>query len=248
MEQFLGRFTLGFLMAQLFPGAVAVLSCSCPYVANQAAPPRTMVELFTSVGNIWFGSARNTIIFLFLSGAVGLLIHGISWSVMAWLENANPPSWLGAPHSPPGGSIRESFWHERRIVFQVVAAPLKMVLELLFALSTPKLEVLRMEENASRIKPEDKPTFDFLQDFYLYFAQFYAHTAYAFLLSIPFLFSAWAYMGEFTARRTLLLLLAYFGAGVFFIIGRVQYITLFKAEWELVERAEREVIVSPPRR
>lgn len=248
MEQFLGRFTLGFLMAQLFPGAVAVLSCTCPYVARQADPPKTMVELFTAVGSLWFGPARNTVIFLFLSGAAGLLIHGISWSVMAWLENDNPPAWLGERRSPPGSPIRESFWHQRRIILQVVAGPVKMLLELLLALGAPKLEVLRMEENASHIRPEDKPAFDFLQDFYLYFAQFYAHTAYAFLLSIPFLFSAWAYMGEFTARRTLLLLLAYLGAGVFFIIGRVQYITLFNAEWYLVERAEREGVVSPPRR
>ena len=246
MEQFLGRFTLGFLMAQLFPGAVAVLSCTCPYMAKEAVPPKTMIELFTSVGNLWFGSTRNTVIFLFLSGAAGLLIHGISWSVMAWLENEGPPPWLGGRRSPPGQPIRESFWHQWPIIFQVVAGPVKMVLELVYALGAPRLEVMRMEDNVPHIVPEDKPAFDFLQDFYLYFAQFYAHTSYAFLLSLPFLFSAWCIMGEFTSRRVLLLLLTYLGAGVFFIIGRVQYITLFNAEWYLIERAQRLGVASPP--
>ncbi|HEX8722607.1 MAG TPA: hypothetical protein VF736_18465 [Pyrinomonadaceae bacterium] len=232
MEQFLSRFTLSFLMAQLFPGAVAVLSCTCPYAAKLEPRPATMLALFTSVGDLWFGSFRNTVIFLFLSGAAGLLIHGISWSVMAWLENHDPSS------PPVAKSVRESFWHDKRIIFQVVLAPVKMVLELLGALSAPKLEVLRMEENVSGIRPEDKPAFDFLEDFYLYFAEFYAHTAYALLFGFPFVFWTWVVLG-FTPRRAALLVLFYLGAGVFFLIGRVQYITLFNAEVTLVERAQR---------
>ena len=38
MKDFLPTFTFGFLMAQLFPGAVTVLCLTCPYLALTSSP------------------------------------------------------------------------------------------------------------------------------------------------------------------------------------------------------------------
>jgi hypothetical protein len=86
MEQFLSRFTFGLLMAQVFPGGVFVLTLTAPLLAARRAP-KQMSELFSDVGNLWFSSTKSTVLFLFLAGGVGMFLHGVSWIVMAWLEN-----------------------------------------------------------------------------------------------------------------------------------------------------------------
>ncbi len=232
MEQFLARFTLSFLMAQLFPGAVAILSITCPIKARLLPASSSMSELFMTVGNYWFHSFRSTVIFLFLSGAMGLLIHGVGWTTMAWLENHDP-------HDNKK-SIRTSFWHKLHLGIQIFIMPPKMLIELLWVLCAPNLDLLRMEENAASIRAEDKPAFDYLQDFYLYFAEFYVHTSYALLLSFLFLLCTWLIMG-FTFSRLLLLALIYLGTSIFFLIGRIQFLTLFKAEHGLIAKGKKRI-------
>lgn len=157
-----------------------------------------------------------------------MFLHGISWIVMAWLENHTD-----AAEATP---VRDSFWHQKRFGDQILIAPIKMVVELLWVTTAPNIDKLAMEESGTHISPHDKPLYDFFQDFYLYFAQFYAHTAYALLFSIPCLMWTWTIMG-ITWRRTLLIVLVYFLTSIFFLISRVQFASLFKAENVLRKRA-----------
>jgi len=229
MEQFLSRFTFGLLMAQVFPGGVFVLTLTAPLLAFRRAPLQ-ISELFWNVGNLWFSSTKSTIVFLFLAGGVGMFLHGISWIVMAWLENHT-----GADSATP---VRESFWHEKPFGIQILLAPIKMIVELAWVTAAPNIDKLAMEESGTHISPQDKPIYDFFQDFYLYFAQFYAHTAYALLFSIPCLIWTWAIIG-FTWRRTLLIFFTYLLTSIFFLISRVQFASLFKAENVLRNRATK---------
>lgn len=227
MDQFLSRFTFGLLMAQVFPGGVFLLSLTCPLRAAREPAVTTVSSLFIEVGNLWFSSTKSTVLFLFLAGGLGMLIHGLSWTVMAWLENYK---------APPLTKVRDSFWHHLPLGFQVFVAPIKMIAELAWVLSAPGIEKVAMEESGSYISPQDKPLYDFFQDFYLYFAQFYAHTAYALLFSVFTLGWTWGMLG-FNCRRLLMLVLIYFAASIFFLIGRMQFASLFKAENVLRDRA-----------
>jgi hypothetical protein len=229
MEQFLSRFTFGLLMAQVFPGGVFVLTVTGPLLAARRAP-KQMSELFWDTGNLWFSSTKSTVVFLFLAGGVGMFLHGISWIVMAWLEN-----YTGAAHKTP---VRDSFWHQSRFGNQILIAPIKMLVELVWVTTAPNIDKLAMEESGTHISPQDKPLYDFFQDFCLYFAQFYAHTAYALLFSIPCLIWTWAIIG-ITWRRSLLIILVYFLTSIFFLISRVQFASLFKAENVLRQRATK---------
>jgi hypothetical protein len=227
VDQFLSRFTFGLLMAQVFPGGVFLLSLTCPLRAAREPAVTTIHSLFDAVGNLWFSSTKSTVLFLFLAGGLGMLIHGLSWMVMAWLENHK-----GTPIT----KVRDSFWHNWRLGYQLLVAPIKMICELVWAMCAPGIEKLAMEESGSHISPVDKPLYDFFQDFYLYFAQFYAHTAYALLFSVFMLGWTWGIMG-FNWRRLVVLLLIYFAASTFFLIGRMQFASLFKAENVLRDRA-----------
>lgn len=229
MDQFLSRFTFGLLMAQIFPGSILLLSLTCPLLASRQSDIETMSKLFMLTGSLWFGSTKSTVVFFFLAGGLGMLIHGISWIVLAWLENHG------------GGSVtpaRQSFWHTWHFGYQILVAPVKMMGEIFWVLGAPNLSKLAMSEVGARISPDDKPLYDFFQDFYLYFSQFYAHTAYALLFSIVPLCWAWAMMG-FTFRRLVLLILLYFTASIFFLIGRVQYASLGNTEKVLESRAAK---------
>ena len=159
-----------------------------------------------------------------------MFLHGVSWIVMAWLENHEG--------STPVTPVRRSFWHEKPFGIQILIAPIKMVGELVWVTTAPSIDKLAMEESGTYISPQDKPIYDFFQDFYLYFAQFYAHTAYALLFSIPCLVWTWAIIG-FTFRRTALIFFAYFLTSIFFLISRIQFASLFKAENVLRDRATK---------
>jgi len=227
MDQFLSRFTFGLLMAQVFPGGVFLLSLTSPMLAYRQSPA-TMSQLFLGIGNLWFNSTKSAAVFLFIAGGLGMFIHGISWIVMAWLENHEKKGDRVTP-------VRESFWHECKLGFQVLLSPIKMLLEMLWVLRAPNIDSLAMEESGAFILPADKPIYDFFQDFYLYFAQFYSHTAYALLFSLFSMVATWLIIG-FTIPRAILVLLVYFATSMFFLIGRVQFASLFKAENVLRKR------------
>jgi len=224
MKEFLSKFTFGFVMAQLFPGVLLVVSIT--FALQAALGPRvsSVNELCVSACALWLGSLRGGVAFLVVSIAAGMLIHGINWMVLAWLEN----------HSEQHETYATiSFGHKHRLWLQILFSPFKMLGELVWMIAAAHpLERLCMEENVPFIKPQYMSNFNFLQDMYLHFSQFYLHSAYALLFSLPAFILTWCYLG-FTLLRAALLVAIYFGASVFFIIGRVQTGSLWTAEGQI---------------
>ena len=219
MKEFFGKFTFGFVMAQLAPGAIVVLSMTCPSGIDEKST--TVWGLCEQALRTWFESPSKIVGFLLLATGTGKLIHGLNWTILASLEEQGQPA-------------RKSFWHNYPIFFQLLLSPLKMIAEFVWVLCARGVEKLTMEENVPGVPPERMEAFNYLQGFYLNFGQFYSHTAYAVLISITPLTLAWAALGWYW-RDVMLLVVAYFGASVFFLLGRVTLGSLFKAERELCE-------------
>jgi len=229
-KEVFSKFTFGFLMAQLFPGVVAVSAvCLAARVSGAEEPVTDLSGFAVSAWEGMFTKPAWIPAFLFVAVGTGMLIHGLNWTVLAWLENH--------ADGEESKSASKSLWHGWPVVLQLLLGPIKMVLEILWLLIALGLEKLKMEENVSRIKPKHMPNFIFLQEFYLYFGQFYAHTAYALLFATVCWLVTLCHVG-WSVSRALLLAALYLGASVFFLIGRVQLTTLFKAELELRESSE----------
>ncbi|MCX7014856.1 MAG: hypothetical protein NTW86_20285 [Candidatus Sumerlaeota bacterium] len=228
-KEFLSSFTFGFLMAQLFPGALTLFALSAPILALGIAPNASLADLACAVCDKWFTTPTRVVLFLFLAVGIGMFIHGIHWMILAWLENrADSPR-----------PVRQLWFHRMPFWTQLLLAPAWMVVEILWLLVAVRgLDKLTMEENVSELPPERFEAFEFLQEFYLYFGQFYAHTAYALLISIPCVLASLGRVrpGECAWAAALL----YFAAAVFHLMGRVQLASLFKAERKLLDHAARE--------
>ena len=87
MKDFISKVTFGFLMAQLLPGAIVVFSINCVIKAVSHESVITLKKLLTDVGQDWFRSTLSTVAFIFMAVAIGMIIHGLNWTVLAWLEN-----------------------------------------------------------------------------------------------------------------------------------------------------------------
>ena len=246
MKEFLSKFTFGFLVAQLVPGAVGVVFVSmvvAAYAWDSRQP--SGAALFQRAIEQWsFGEGDQVVIFLVCSIGTGLLIHGINWTVLAWLENGSDGR--AKRDGEPTGTedamlvhpVSSSFWHDWRIIWQLLLGPVKMTCE---AASLPfrarGISQLVMDENVTEIRASHEPLFNFVQDFYLYFAQFYAHTAYALLLGLACLaWSLWL-IGVGWAEAVILMAALYLLTSVLFLLGRVQYTSMCTAEWDIRSRA-----------
>ncbi len=223
----LPKFTFGFLMAQLFPGAVAILGITCPFHAARMQDHVVRVDDFLSnMCQSWFTSVGQTVTFLFLAVGTGMLIHGIHWMILARLEDQ--------------GAISEREYHQWCLPAQIVIAPLIMMFEGLYtAFWSRGIESLSMEENVPDIPENNMAQFNYLQEFYLHFMQFYAHTAYALLICIPSLAVTFHTLG-YSINRWLIMAALYLVTGVFFITGRAQMVSLFRAEHALKRIAENQ--------
>jgi len=206
---------------------------SCPPMAVKVQGETRAVDFLLSVCNAWFDSVPRAITFLFLAVGTGMMIHGLQWTVLAWLEKHKDPQNLQAAH--------RMFYHAKfPVVLQILLGPFIMICEFGWILATCRdLDRLLMEENAPFLNPEDMPVFNFLQEFYLHFAQFYAHTAYALLVSVPCMAATWSILG-YTPNRWILVAGLYLSAGAFFILGRVQLGSLFSAEWDLRKPSSKD--------
>ena len=227
-KELFSKFTFGFLMAQLFPGVVAFSALSLAVKADRSQTATS--DLLTFAASAWEGMVAKPAwipAYLFLAVGIGMLIHGLNWTVLAWLENNKNPD------DPQ--PVRDSFWHGGLVLWQIFGGPIKMVIEIAWLLVARGLEPLAMDENIPKIPPEHMPHFLFLQEFYLYFAQFYAHTAYAMLFAMPCLAMTFSWIG-WSLKRVVLLVVLYFATSLLFLIGRVQLNTLFKAELEICDQ------------
>jgi len=231
MKDFFSKVTFGFLMAQVFPGAVAVLSLSFLYSTFGANQPDSLLgAIRTTIAGWATASATAQLFLLGLCIGAGMAIHGLAWSVIGFYESSRDKA------------IFDSFWHKRRIVYQVLLGPLKIVGETAFFLfTTTNIRGATVPENAPRIHKDLFAHFEFLQDFYLYNAQFFTHTAYALVGSFVSVV-AFIIGNGLTPRRIIVGILVYITCGLFFVLGRIQLSSLFAAEDDLVTASRRRSI------
>ncbi|HNY77262.1 MAG: hypothetical protein RBS72_02630 [Sedimentisphaerales bacterium] len=231
MKDFISKVTFSFLMAQLVPGMVVVMAFTCIATSGGSEADVCLETMLTRIEGWWFASAFRTVAFLFMSCAVGMLIHALNWTVLAWVENRD-----GIDDPKP---VRETRYHRLPLWTQLLIGPLVMAYEVLtLVLKAPNLARLTMGENLKCFKQDCEWRFQFLQEFYLHFGQFYAHTAYALLLTTVLCVVN-------ILRRPCLInftvtIIAYLLTSVLFLFGRVQLGTLFRAETELAEHEHQK--------
>jgi hypothetical protein len=228
MKDFVSKITFGFLMAQLVPGMVVTMAVTCLGTGNCPVMRECVQIMLVRIQAQWFTSSFRAVAFLFLSCAVGMLIHALNWTVLAWVENKRGPD--------DARPVREARYHTARCWKQLLGGPAIMVYELLSLLKAPTLTHLTMEENVKFLDRDREWQFHFLQEFYLHFGQFYAHTAYALLLT-----TALGIVSSFrepSVQSIALVVVAYFATSISFLFGRVQLSSLFRAETDLTKATE----------
>lgn len=225
MKDFISKMTFAFLMAQLSPGAVVVFSVYCVTADRRCQPGDTLWHMISENGPTLFTDTFSIVIFLLLSVGVGMCIHGVNWAVLAWLEHIERErGW---------NSVRGNlWWHKWPIWVQLLSSPLFMLVEIGWMVARARTADLIMEENVADVDKDNMDQFNFLQDFYAYFGQFFAHMAYALVIAMLCACSSW--IGRSDGSRGRLAILLYFGASVLFQLGRVQLGSLFRAERRLV--------------
>jgi hypothetical protein len=227
MKDLVSKATFGFLMAQLFPGAVLVLSLAFVLALIRGTPPNSLWQAFAAILDGWSSAtAAAKLLLLGCCIGAGMAIHGVHWSVVGHVEHRER-------------MLADSRWHRRRLAIQVLLAPVQIVVEVVALFRHVKdLSHARVEENAPYVNKDAFATFEFLEEFYLYSAQFFVHTAYALLGSFCSIVVFVLKQGT-TERRLLMLLAVYLIAGLFFVLGRLQLNTLFAAELDILDPAGR---------
>lgn len=230
MTDILSRLTFGFVMAQLVPGTIAAFSALCAYRSFAEDLEKSLPSIGNKALALWTGSFSQQLLVLSLCAGVGMLIHGLHWAVVGFLENR--PRANGYE-----GAATGSFWHNWPLFIQVILGPIKLTVELamLLFLGSSIAEVA-IRENVENIPSEKMQAFEFLQGFYLHFAQFFAHAAYALTFTILCgIICVW--QCGFSWPRAGFLACIWMGAGLYFVIGRIQMEALFRAESHLVDGA-----------
>lgn len=257
MKDFVSRITFGFLMAQLFPGALTVFALTFAYRSFDGVLADSIVDSIDGILRIWYKASIAHQLFLFgLFVAFGMLIHGMHWMILGTLEQ------VGETTDPKPDSMFDRELDRRPLWCQFLYAPLRVFEELKLVGQRQGVIYSAVRENVARIGKDWMAQHEFMQDFYLYTAQFFAHTSYALNLCILVLLAYVARFNldhlafshvlvlpqgfglilpqgfEFTyglnLRRAFLLLLLYAGSSVFLILARIQLSTLFRAEQDLI--------------
>ena len=243
MKDFISRLTFGFVMAQLFPGAVTVFALTFGYMSFDGKLPNGVLASVDQVLETWEGGS--TAHQLFLVGmfiAFGMLIHGIHWTILGALEQ----EW-SIMKSKLTPAPKSSFDFERdrtSLAYQFLIGPLRFFHELHLVARRRGMIRAAVRENVARIDDCWMKQHEFMQDFYLYPAQFYAHTSYALVICMLALFGfilrfdSGGFTYGLTPRRALLLVILYMASSAFFILARVQLATLFRAERDLIDQSE----------
>ena len=240
MKDFVSKITFGFLMAQLVPGMIAVIAITLLFL-DKASSAANLYSALTISMEHWTGSTQKNVLFLFLSTGAGMAIHGLNWTMIGFLESyafreatverkkeleiENDEDELLA--------LRYNSWHIRPIYQQLLAGPLRLIFETyLFIFKAKNLDEVLMDENVGQINKDKMAGFDFLQEFYLNFAQFYAHTSYALTL---LLICSFSYFICSSAPKSDIwtIMFIYLLASYFFLVGRIQLSSLFKGEGRL---------------
>ena len=231
MKDIFSKVTFGFLMAQLVPGMIAILSLSIVYVCYWKGVKYSLLEALVETSSIWFSTGLRQIAFGAFSTGAGMLIHGLQWATVGYLENEHT-------------SVLNLKWHNnKRLIIQVLIGPLMIVREILMLLfKADMIKKAALIENVQNIDKDKMEAFHFLQDFYLHFSQFYAHTSYALVVCCLSVL-AFIIQAGFTIPRLVLLITIYVLCGLFFIIGRIQFQSLFQAEKELIATPAKSSVI-----
>jgi len=232
MKDFISKVTFGFFMAQFLPGAIVVFSVTCLCLWSDVSCQTLSVrEFLLKSGECWFNSTFGTIAFVFIAISTGMVIHGLNWAVLAWLEHKANEKNLETIRGHLG-------WYKLCFALQLIIAPLAMMLEIVWLLTASKITYLMMDENVSKLPADKMEQFTFLQDFYLNFGQFYAHMAYAFLVGT--VCGAISLFQDFSLRRIGLFIGLYLLTSIFYLLGQIQLGSLFEAENALCENKKSE--------
>jgi hypothetical protein len=230
MKDLISKVTFGFLMAQFVPGAIAVSAIGFLCAAFALDTANSIQAIGSAAVKAWGTSLEAKIILVLMCTGAGMLIHGIHWAVLAFIETVWQPGKRGEKNRR---EIYEAVWLKMPIPLQVLLGPATALLEVLgFLFLGKSILDVTTEENVPHIHKDRMDAFNFLQDFYLHFAQFYAHTSYALLVSFVCLTVFVCCFGS-SGRRLCLLVAIYVLCGLFFVLGRIQLCTLFIAEHEL---------------
>lgn len=221
MKDFFSKLAFGFIMAQLFPGVIVLVSFSFVFLLFAADQTLTFISVGDEVFQFWNNSLGGKLAFFGLSIGFGMAIHGLQWSISAFGEN-------GGEDDP-----KLSWFFQQDLKVQFLLGPLFLLWEgLVFLFTTKKLTDVILEENVPFIPNDKMEAFQFLQDFYLHFAQFYMHTSYALVFAFGCIAVSATKLG-LSAQLFWILLALYLFAGFFYLVGRVQFFSLYEAEWEL---------------
>jgi len=212
-------------MAQFVPGVIVVFSGSFLFSMFTEVNSLHLGDAVILTMDIWGESTRRILIFIGLSIGSGMAIHGLHWAVLGFLESFFSPK-----------ATYETFWHDKRIFIQLLLAPLKIIWEIcLLLVKASSIKELAIEENVCSLDYLKIDGYKFLQEFYLNFAQFYAHTSYALLLLFISIFISALFSSvlSFSCLLLIVLVFSWLLCGFFFIISRVQFAALFRAERSL---------------
>lgn len=235
MKDFISKITFGFFMAQLVPGVIVIYSLSLLYYSIH--PYHEFVCLSAATNQIldfWSDQLKHVILFLGLSIASGMLLHGLQWAILGFLENHYAINEEGK--TAELASLADLGFHKLKPIYQILLGPGRILYEIYeFLFKAKGIKELAIEENVGDIDESKMEGFNFLQDFYLHFAQFYAHTSYALLILFMCLIPAIVFHHSFNYSwwHLALLALIWVMSGFFFLISRIQLTALFSAEWSL---------------
>lgn len=215
-------------MAQFVPGAIVTFSLGFLYVGLTSTNANSVVTIANDVLNTFNSSLSIQLIIIGICVGSGMLIHGIHWAVLGFLETH---LWANHRLKPAAAT----FWHDFPLILQIILGPVKICIEIFLLLfCSTSIKKVAIKENVPNINKDKMEAFQFVEDFYLHFSQFYAHTSYALLLSFLF-FSAFVLQTGFSLKRIALMAFLYLTSGIFFILGRIQLQSLFKAEQDIAK-------------
>lgn len=226
MKDVVSRIVSGFIMAQLFPGALLVFSLSILYFSLPPSNPASLYQVANSVVTSLESASvlRNLALFGFVTGA-GMFIHGLHRAVVgAVVQRSGSPFRSGA--------------YEGALWLQILIGPaviLREIFDLLFR--TKGIRAASVSESIPPIEPALVAHVHRIQDLHLDLARFFLHTAYALIGTLGSL-AGFILVAGFTWRRLSLLLVLYLLTGVLFMLGRVQLDSLLTAEQELSGRPD----------
>lgn len=226
MDKFLGKLTFSFLLGQLAPGFLLVTTLWLIYEPSiDFLEPAPSIVESGALDSDDAGEAAAAVekkqyvpwIFLLASGAlIGIIVDQLNWAGHGTLDRVD----------------RHRLFIKHSILW-IVMGPLGVLVPVLIALALTKTEDLVVKEFLPRVDPTYFGHWEWLQNFYLYSAQYLINTALvASVLLVPVSMANGSW-GVFAA--------GWFGIGLLTLLAIRAFNSLFAAEEQLAR-----IEVPPP--